>query len=250
MKHIILTVLAAVCLTTAGCWVQPYDAPGNSISMIEASSRRPFKVYLPSSYDPNLKEGYPLLISLHGTPPWDPKMLQEREFLKVAEEKKFIVVTPELTSSQGILPNPTNPWMSELASDEAAILAIRSAVIREFNVNRKRILLTGFSAGGYAMYYTGLRNPDKFEMLIGRAANSDSRIFEMVDWKNMKRRIPVYLFCGKDDSVMRTHYWRAFRWLRRHGWDKSNSGRYDTLGGHIRRPYTTWQIWNKIPVVQ
>jgi len=202
-----------------------------------------YYLYVPSSYDPQKK--YPLVITLHGTPYWDTAWQQIYEWRSLAEKRNFIVAAPKLDSTQGILPVIESFWMKNLQDDERTILALREELCSRFSINTDRILLTGFSAGGYPMYYTGLRNPDKFHMLIARACNSDQRIFDSIDLKADYKRIPIVIFVGKDDlSPIMDQSWAAFRWLRRHGWNRKNSRLKQLKGGHLRRPETCHDFWS------
>lgn len=204
-----------------------------------------FYLYVPSTYDSQKK--YPLVITLHGTPPWDTAFLQIHEWKALAEKKQFIVAVPTLRSTQGILPVIESLWLKDLQKDEETILTLRRQLLSCYSIDEKQILLTGFSAGGYPMYYTGLRHPDLFHMLVARACNSDARIFEKIDLDDKTRRIPVMLFVGVDDYGLQKQTWAAFRWLRRHGWDKHACRMKETKGGHLRRPEYAYDVWQPTP---
>jgi predicted peptidase len=163
----------------------------------------------------------------------------------LGEKEGFIVVAPDLKSTQGILPKIRDVWIRDMQRDDRIILAVRDEVCRQYNIDRRRILLTGFSSGGYPMYWTGLHHPDKFNAVIARSCNSDDRIFESLDPQALKtaRKIPVVIFVGKDEPAMQDDAWLAFRWLRRNGWDSHNCIREEFKGGHLRRPERAYAIW-------
>ncbi len=227
----------------SGCPVtQSQDTPVDYQYLKDQVTDSGYYLYVPSTYDK--KKTYPLIITLHGTPPWDTAWLQIREWKKLAEDKEFIVAVPKLRSPQGILPVFQNKWFRDLDRDEEAILAIRSEICNRYRVDKKRILLTGFSAGGFPMYFVGLRHPDKFSVLIARACNSDPRIFERVRLTEETKRIPTVIFYGKDDlKPIRKQSLQAFQWMRRHGWDKDTCKWKKIRGGHLRRPETTYNFW-------
>jgi poly(3-hydroxybutyrate) depolymerase len=229
----------------AGCPVtQPQDTPVDHVSRSDQVTGRKYYLYVPSSYDRYGHELYPLVVTLHGTPPFDTGWLQIREWKALAERKKFIVVAPTLDSTQGILPVIENRWLDDLREDDQAILNIVREISSRYRVDKRRILLTGFSAGGYPMYFTGLNHPETFQMLVARACNADMRIFEHVKLTDKTRRIPTVIFFGKDDlKPIHKQSWEAFRWLRRHGWTEQNSELDKTRGGHLRRPETAYSFW-------
>jgi predicted esterase len=162
----------------------------------------------------------------------------------LAEQEGFIVVAPHLYSVQGILPRHPGLWFSDLARDERTILALIDEVANRYNIDRSCILLTGFSAGGFPLWYTGLRNPDQFQMLVARACNSDLDLFESVEVTPEARRMPIYLFWGKDDlQPLQSQCWQAYRWLREHDYDETEMREVD--GGHLRRPEMAYEEWEQ-----
>ncbi|MCD4825864.1 MAG: prolyl oligopeptidase family serine peptidase [Phycisphaerae bacterium] len=217
-----------------GCPItQSQDTPVPHKYEVNQLTDKGYYIYVPSTYSRSKK--YPLVITLHGTWPWDVAKFQIMEWKALAEQKQFIVVAPKLHSP--------NVWREGLDKDEQYILAIVREVTSRYNIDKKKILLTGFSSGGYPMYYTGLRHPDKFDMLVARACNADSRLFMQIDVADNARRIPVVIFVGKDDHGLQKSSWIALRWLREHGWNKKNSYRKVYRGGHLRRPETTYSLW-------
>ncbi len=243
MRRCVWLVLLLLLGVVAGCPVtQSQDTPVDYKYLKDQVTDSGYYLYVPSTYDG--KKTYPLVITLHGTPPWDTAWLQIREWKKLAEDKGFIVAVPKLRSPQGILPVSQGRWLKNLERDEEAILAVRTEVCSRYRVDKKRILLTGFSAGGFPMYYVGLRHPDKFSMLIARACNSKPLIFEHVRVTKKTRRIPIVIFYGKDDmGPIKTQSLQAFQWLRRNGWNKRNCLWKKMRGGHQRRPKTAYNYW-------
>lgn len=228
-----------------GCPVtQSQDTPVSHITRREPVTGCKYYLYVPSTYSKD--KSYPLVITLHGTNPWDTAWMQIREWKALAERRGFIVAAPLLKhySTQGIVPVKMSLRKSALAEDNRKILAVLEEICTDYNVSCGKVLLTGFSAGGYPMYYTGLRHPEKFNMLIARACNCDMWIFEDLDMPASYKRVPIGMFWGKDDlGKIHDESWAAFRWLRRHGWNKRNCIRDMVRGGHLRRPETSYDIW-------
>lgn len=238
-------LLAGACLLT-GCPVtQSQDTPVDYQSVEEPVTGSEYYLYVPSTYD--RRTPTPLVVTLHGTNPWDTARMQIREWRALAESKNFIVVAPELklNSTQGISPFiRTSDRLEALREDEQKILAILRQLKAKYNIDPKKVLLTGFSAGGYPMYYVGLRHPEEFSMLVARACNMDEDLFNHIGLTDKTRRVPVAVFFGKDDlKVIQEESWMAFRWLRRHGWSSENSMIKQSRGGHLRRPETTYSLW-------
>ncbi len=233
--------LVALLPMLGGCPIsQSQDTPVAHLKMTEPSTGESYYIYVPSNY--TAERQWPLVISLHGTIPWDTYLAQIMEWKALAEEKGFIVVCPYLKSSQGIIKTARESWYQDLDTDERVILAVMDDVCGKYHVDPKAVLLTGFSAGGFSMYYTGMRNPKRFSALIGRACNSDVKMLEeKVELTDDVRKLPVVIFWGSDDPVLRQQGWDAFEYLRIH--QCKNTIKHEIRGGHLRRPDLAWQYW-------
>ncbi len=239
-------ILSPLIFLVAGCPVyQSQDTPVAATLVRHEQTRDKYWSYVPSYYKAD--RDWPLVITLHGTYGFESSRLQIMEWKKLAEEKGFIVAAPALRSVQGILPVNKKLWFNDLKKDERTILAVLEELSAKYNIDANSVLLSGFSAGGYPMYHAGLRNPEKFNMLVARACNSDLKLFERIELTDAARRIPVRIFWGKDDlKPIADQSWQAFRWLRQHGF--RDVEREKTSGGHIRRPELAYRYWrNRLP---
>jgi len=240
--QILLIPLAAV---LAGCPVmQRVDTPAQPIRSVEPKSGTSYRVYVPSYH--TRTRAWPLVITLHGPAPFDSPKRQVQEWQWLAEQHGLIVVAPSVRSSAGgIGATIESVWMKRLASDEQAILSLIVEMNRKYNADKQTVLLTAASTGGYAMYYTGLRNPSRFSMLIARGGSSSLKIFEQIRPTDAARELPIWVLWGKDElqSVQRQS-WQAFRYLREHGYRKTE--KREERGGTLRRPELTFSFWQPI----
>ena len=153
--QILLIPLAAA---LAGCPVtQRLDTPVQPMRSVEPKSGTSYRVYVPSRH--TRTRSWPLVITLHGPSPLDSTKRQVREWQWLAEQHGLIVAAPSIRSGGGIGSTIQSVWFKRLASDEKAILALIDEMKRKYNADSRMVLLTAASTGGYAMYYTGLRNP-------------------------------------------------------------------------------------------
>ena len=242
MRGCLLAALFVLAPWLAGCPVmQSQDTPVQQFQRFEPATRQNYWLYVPSYYSPQYD--WPLVITLHGTHGFDSAEAQIREWKALAEEKGLIVAAPTLKSPQGILPVFESKRFEDLADDERTILGCYNDVRRNYRVSPKAVLLTGFSAGGYAMYYTGLRHPECFTALAARACNSDVAVFEAVNLTDAARKMPIIVIHGKDDlGPIGTQSWEAFSWLRLHRC--FGAEHYKISGGHIRQPEPAWRYWS------
>ena len=241
-RAIVLTLLAA---TTAGCPYVPPETRHPHTGVEEPITRTKYWLYVPSYYDE--LDSCPLVVTLHGTNPWDGRTRQILEWRDTAERHGLIVVAPQLKSTQGYVPVVPSVWYADekdLAHDERSVLAMVDHIGRNYRIDRRSILLTGFSSGGFPLYYIGLRNPQVFDMLIARDCNSDEDLFGKVEVTEELKKLPITIFWGKDDMpAIRDQSWGAFRWLREHGCEQTE--RKVVHGGHLRRPDVATQVWSK-----
>lgn len=240
-----LRYVALLCLLVvlAGCPVtQRQDTPVAAVERIEAGTGRHYWLYVPSYYDD--RRDWPLVITLHGTHGWDNARAQIKEWKFLAEQRGLIIAAPVLRSVQGILPVVGSLWRKDLQADERAVLAVIDEVSAKYRVDPKAVLLTGFSAGGYPLYYVGLRNPGRFDMLIARACNSSTKLLEHIEPTDEARRLPIVIFWGKDDlREIQAQSWQAFRFLREHRFFETR--RKEIRGGHLRRPERAYAFWRE-----
>lgn len=227
----------------AGCPVtQRQDAPASALRIKTERGKAKYWLYVPADYSAD--RDWPLVITLHGTHGWDSSRAQIAEWKYLADQRGLIVAAPDLKSVQGILPVYPKLWFNDLAADEENILAVIDEICGKYRVDRSCILLTGFSAGGYPLYYVGLRNPQRFNMLVARNTNSSIRLFERIELTDEARNLPIVIFWGKDDlREINKQSWQAVRWLGEHGFKKLTRKKF--RGGHLRRPETTYSFWKQ-----
>lgn len=233
-------VVVALSAFLGGCPVtQSQDTPVDEKQLVEPSTGAKYWLYVPSTYSQD--RDWPLVVTLHGTIPWDDYGPQIREWKALAEEKGLIVVAPRLSSSQGIVKTLRDNWYRDLEDDERVIIGVMDDVMGKYRIEPKAVLLTGFSAGGFSMYHTGLRNPTRFSMLIARACNGDVKMLEdRVVLSDAARKLPIAMFWGKDDPAIAKQSWETFEYLRVH---KCAATRKEVKGGHLRRPANAYNLW-------
>ena len=113
------------------------------------STLRPYSVYVPEEY--SHAEKYPLLVYLHGSGQ-DDRALFNSDYIK----QGFIVLAPNGRGTSNCYAT------TESQTD------IREAVedvFKNFNIDREKVILSGFSMGGYGVYMTHYENPQTYSAL-------------------------------------------------------------------------------------
>ena len=152
-------------------------------------SFQPYMVYLPENYDPQKK--YPLLIFLHGSASDETTIRGNSALIP----RDFIAVGP---FGRG----KSNGFSMDHAQED--ISEVIDAVMEDYSIDRAKILLTGFSMGGYGVYRTFFETPDKYKALAvfsGTPFWKTNVTPDFTEEKNLKtfRNMPIFIFHGEKD---------------------------------------------------
>lgn len=152
----------------------------------EPGSRGGFSLYVPEYYTPD--RAWPLVMALHGGSGNGRGFLWS--WLRDARSHGAIVIAPTATG---------NTWalMGE-DTDTANLSRILELVRGRWNLDPRKLLLTGMSDGGTFCYVTGLESASPFTHLAPVAATFHPLMAEMADAERL-RGLPVYLVHGRLD---------------------------------------------------
>lgn len=143
-----------------------------------------YTINIPRKYD--LAKPLPLVIALHFDDPPTP-FCGERVITQLCgpafRPLPAIIVAPDAISGD---------WTSE--ENEQIVLSTYDHIVENYNIDKKKTLLTGFSSGGHGTWYIAGRHQDLFTAAIPIAAEPDQTIS---DWT-----IPVYAIHSRGDNVV------------------------------------------------
>jgi phospholipase/carboxylesterase len=152
----------------------------------ESGSRGGFSLYVPESYTPD--RALPLVMALHGGSGNGRRFLWS--WLRDARSFGAILIAPTATGSTWALMGSD--------TDTPNLSRILELVRNRWNVDSRRLLLTGMSDGGTFCYVTGLESGSPFTHLAPVAATFHPLMAEMVDTERL-RGLPIYLVHGRLD---------------------------------------------------
>ena len=207
------TVLAVIATTIA----LPALAKSRAKKLISTvTSTLNYLAFLPKSYSAK-GAGSPLILFLHGSgergtdlekvKAWGPPAIAEKD-----ADFPFIVISPQLAEGEA--------WHA------MALKALLDQVLAKYNVDRRRVYLTGLSLGGYGAWDLASRYPDYFAAVAPICGGGIARSVGSM------RAIPTWVFHGKlDDAVPEAESARMVAALQAAGGDV----RYTVLpeGGHV-----------------
>ena len=180
-----------------------YAGTDQRSSIIHDDLERTFHVYIPSSFDKS--EMRPLVIALHGRGTNGEGMIlvTRKGFDKLADKDGFIVVYPD-----GIELNWNDGRIDEEAEDRAHreniddvgfISALIDYMIRDYNIDPKRVYVTGISNGAVMVYRLGCELSGKITAIAPVDGNIPSTSNPECA---LKRHVSVLAINNVDDPVV------------------------------------------------
>lgn len=144
-----------------------------------------YSISIPEDYQPD--KPTPLIVALHYGGKVTP--FYSRGIIEV-------LVAPGLGELNAIIVAPDSiagPWTNE--KNEKMVLELMDTINEEFNIDKNKTLLTGFSMGGHGTWYIGSRNQDRFSAMI--PVSGAPMVEKDVQWTT-----PIYVLHSRADTVV------------------------------------------------
>ncbi|MFQ5806758.1 MAG: alpha/beta hydrolase-fold protein [Phycisphaerae bacterium] len=148
-----------------------------------------YAVWVPADYTP--RKRWPVILFLHGKGECgDDGQSHTTVGLGKAirsHPKRFpaLVVMPQIPAGRR--------WEGSM---QVLALATLEATLKEYHVDRARVVLTGLSLGGYGTWLLGARHPETFCALVPICGGGDSADADRL------ARVPIWCFHGEADAVV------------------------------------------------
>jgi poly(hydroxyalkanoate) depolymerase family esterase len=206
--------------------VRPIPAyAAGSFTKYDYGSNFYFKVYVPSGYKAGT--AVPLMVMLHGCTQNADDFAAGTQMNALAEEKKFIVLYPEMSNTDNA--NRCWNWFDDSnqhrgSGEPAIIKGMVDWVKSRYSINSNKVYVAGLSAGAAMSVIMGVTYPDVFKgvgvgagleydsansLIDGLAAmklgGPDPDMQGKAAYNEMgiyKRRIPVIVFHGTSDMTV------------------------------------------------
>jgi len=164
----------------------------------DADGEHGYGVFIPRGYTPEKK--WPVILFLHGA--GERGRDGDRQLnvglgpvvRQKAGEFPFIVVFPQCEATQA---RYLVGWVHG-SRDARRALAILESVEKEFSVDPKRRVLTGWSMGGYGTWSVAAANPDHWSAIVPLAGGGTPEMAKPLVAKH------VWAFHGSDDAAIRS----------------------------------------------
>ena len=180
MQTVAAFALAAILAqpTTSGIHQLTYRAADGSTVL--------YAVSVPRGYDP--RRPAPLVLVLHSGG-------ERMRYYGAAFTR--LLVEPALGPLQAIMlaPDcPTNSWTDPAA--EEIVMALLQQTLENYAIDRRRVLVTGFSMGGRGTWFMSARHPDLFTAAIPMAASVGDEPLDRLG------TMPTYVIHSRADQVV------------------------------------------------
>ena len=171
----------------------PAERKGVSRITVVSSARLPYLAITPAGF--RTQSRWPLILFLHGSEQRgnDLGLLELNGPPKYALSNPgfpFVVVAPQLPL--GKLWNPD------------AVAGLVKQLIPRFRIDASRVYLTGLSTGGYGVWSTALKYPERFAAVAPVAGGGDTVILKHAEGAELEalRSLGVWAFHGGSDSLV------------------------------------------------
>jgi predicted peptidase len=147
-----------------------------------------YLLFLPESYGKK-KQGWPMLLFLHGAGERGSNLKKVKVHgpPKIVEKQRdfpFIVVSPQC---------PKDDWWTDKVE---VLINLLDDIVAKYDVDTKRIYLTGLSMGGYGTWALAAKYPERFAA-IAPICGGGNRIMAY-----RLKDVPVWAFHGAKDNVV------------------------------------------------
>jgi len=209
-------------MLTVGCAVPQKRGMGQALRRKEATTDRPYWLYLPKGYSSgenpwtNSKR-YPVVVTFHGMRPFDDYQAHIKQWQQEADRYGFIVIAPRLKACDVSQPFPINRITPAVKADEQATLAILDEVFRTTHADPNHVLSTSFSSGGYLAHYMVNRHPERFSCIAVFQSNFAAELLDPAQVP-LYRDYPVAILSSENDlGVTQRESAAALDWYDRNG---------------------------------
>jgi predicted peptidase len=153
---------------------------------IAGVGRVTYAVSIPDGYDP--KQPAPLVLVLH--PGGQRIPYYGAEFTRRVAEPGLRQLKPIMIAPDCAARNWADP------ACEKSVTTLISDAMREYNIDRKRVLVVGYSMGGHGTWHIASQHPDLFTAAIPMAASTRGLTIDQLG------RQPTYIIHSREDEVV------------------------------------------------
>lgn len=189
-----------VVISSFGPIVHAADAPGHFYERVlrDDAGEHKYLVFIPTGY--RSEKASPAMLFLHGagergTDNRLPLTVGIAPFIQARVQTfPFLVVIPQCEMADGRI---LESWNADHANGKRA-MAILDDARKHYNFDEKRVVLTGWSMGGYGAWSLAMTDPTRWSAVLPLSGGGDAgRVAGLKD-------VPVWAFHGAKDTLIKT----------------------------------------------
>jgi len=160
------------------------------------SGEHKYALFIPHGYTPKIK--WPVILFLHGAGErGNDGQLQTQIGLGPAIKARpnkfpFIAVFPQCEDAHGRI---LDGWIAD-SSDAKRAIKILDGTIKEFSIDPKRQILTGWSMGGYGTWSIAAKSPNRWSAVVPLSGGGKT------EWAPQLKNVPIWAFHGSEDAAI------------------------------------------------
>ncbi|QDT40677.1 Alpha/beta hydrolase family protein [Gimesia alba] len=162
----------------------------------DAAGEHRYVVFVPKNYSPEKK--YPVILFLHGAGERGNDGLKQTQVglgpivKQQASTFPFLVVFPQAENMKESL---LGGWLAN-TDDSKRALKILDTVMKDYSVDSKQQILTGWSMGGYGAWSLAAADPLRWSAVAPIAGGGKT------DWAAKLKEVPIWAFHGANDRAI------------------------------------------------
>ncbi len=241
-------------LLSSGCAVTQPRGDGQLDRLVEPTTKRGYWRYLPVGYvrsdeAQRAARHWPLVVSFHGMKPFDSARPQALEWEFEADRYGFIVVAPELEAPDVLQQFPVRTVHPAFQRDETATLAILEHLFSTTRADRRNVLATSWSSGGYMAHYMLNRHPERFTCLGVRQSNFSASVLDGASVARSRNSPVLIVYTQHDFGICQRESRAAIEWYEQHEYPRLSWVMLNRLG-HERTPDIAADFFAKVAGVE
>lgn len=193
---LLLTIILLISSASLQAQTKPVKTGFVNATFKDEAGEHRYVVFVPQSYSPEKK--YPVILFLHGAGERGNDGLKQTQVglgpivKQQAEDFPFVVVFPQAENMKERL---LGGWLAE-TSDGKRALKILDTVMKDYSIDSRQQVLTGWSMGGYGAFSMAAAFPKRWSAVAPLSGGGKT------EWASKLKSVPIWAFHGADDRVV------------------------------------------------
>jgi polyhydroxybutyrate depolymerase len=196
LLFLLIIPISGILMATERAWTGSSNTSDIQASLTHQNISRSYLIHLPTGFQQG--KSYPLVLAFHGGRGTPERMLSLTNFNQVADRESFIVVYPAGYDRTWADSRNELPAAKKGIDDIGFVSKLIDKLVRDYEVDPKRVYATGISNGGNFSQRLGCELADKITAIGVVAAGMPTNLANTC---KPNRPMPTILIFGEDDPI-------------------------------------------------